>query len=159
MAIDSSKLSDSGIRSLLGLGLSSMSLRLGDVLSDLPTTQRADTISAMLDDLNLPIGDLCHGPLSLQRLTGITEEEVQELKERDLLSAISEPGTSKSMLLALCEFGELMQTEPFPIGARLAGVLLTTLTKASLRQRHAMELSKRETDAIAEVMNILESVH
>lgn len=151
------RLSDSQVRSLLGFGLMPSPSHIGELLSELSDASRETAVSDALNDLQLPIGSICQGPLSLQRLTSLPDGEIESLRAKSSLAAVTDGKTSRLSLLALCEYGDLLQDERFPDSTQLTGALLSAMANVALWQHHGIDLTAADTDSVHLALEALAS--
>ena len=143
------------MRSLLSFALTTHATHISDFLSELPGESRGTVVSEVLDNLNVSIGDTCHGALGLQRLAELPDAEINRLLKRTFLAVVMDATTSRATLHSLCEYGEFLQDQLFPDSTRLTGTVLLALANLALRHYHGVELGEFETYTVREALEAL----
>jgi hypothetical protein len=143
------------VHTLLGFGLLHQQDTVGDLLEELPANDRARVMHKLFDDLNSPFGTWNRGPLSYQRLTGVPFSDMAGLEDQTILEVLAATSTSRKVVEALLEYGQLLSGERFPDSTRLTGTVIGALASAVLAQRHHVAHSEAEVDMFASTLDLL----
>jgi hypothetical protein len=130
------KLTSGRIHSLLSFGLlTRQDTSLGQ-LQDAPPVLKKQLTETLISDLQADLISRAGGPLSFERLSGLSVAELHGLEGQTVLEVLKTAETSRRVLESLVEYGRVLASDRFPLTTQLTGIVITALASAALSRRH-----------------------
>lgn len=151
-------MAEESVRTLLSLGLD------GDDECDFDSSLRQLTESlktsrllteAVVADLKTGVCTIGAGPLAIDRMTGLSPNELQPLAGRTFLDALTSVDVPDKCLGALAQFGELLMNDVFPELTRTSGAAIYCLAMSAIQSRSNVKRTSQRDQAICTTLSAL----
>jgi len=158
-----STIGERGIRSLVAIGRESTSATIiDDLVMRLLDPSHLDAAAGLkqaASDLLSPVVSVGNGgPLSFQRLTGLTAREQESLKDRSFLAVLADRNTSDEVLRHLITFAEILAQPAMPDATQQTGAVLYLLANTTLHARCADRPSPKLVQTMHSMIAAMSSV-
>jgi hypothetical protein len=136
MNVDVAKLTDSQVTILLGMGQSTMSPSVVELLRTSFNETSGRDVQLLVADLRRKVLADDGGLLSFRRLMEISDEEAVEFEGKSYVDMLTASETSANALARLVQVGRLVSLDVFPASTRITGAIIASFAQLALVKRH-----------------------